>query len=413
MLSCETATNNHSPKPQVLVLGTADWDQPIATNQHYLASELAIDYEVIFVESMGLRKPTWTRTDIARIWSRITNGRANVTGKRFQPKGLTVVKPLVIPIHVGLIAKLNRRSLHRQMTKLASSSVPIVLWTYTPVTYGLEKFAKATVYHCVDLLGEVKGVSRNLVATKEVELAAFADMAVGSSPVVAAHLRLQNFHTVELWENVADVGLIESAEPQFPARVPGRLIFAGNLTSSKVDFSLLATLVSAGFDLQLAGPIGDPGSETKELVNALVRSGATYHGHLSLIKLASLYWTCEIGLVPYLLNSYTQGVSPLKTYEYLAAGLGIVSTAIPSMTAIPGALIVATPAAFPTAVSALRAQCELKQIEARRAYARVHSWVERGDKARKMVAYLASNSVQTPRDKAYRSKETSEGQTLE
>ena len=57
-------------------------------------------------------------------------------------------------------------------------------------------------------------------------------------------------------------------------------------------------------------------------------------------ELAHLYRQCTVGLIPYVVNDYTQGVSPLKTYEYLAAGLCVVSTGVPSVSPVAGDVVV-------------------------------------------------------------------------
>jgi teichuronic acid biosynthesis glycosyltransferase TuaH len=53
----EKPPGTHADTVNVLVLGTAEWNSPIATNQHYVVRELARAHDVRFVESMGLRRP--------------------------------------------------------------------------------------------------------------------------------------------------------------------------------------------------------------------------------------------------------------------------------------------------------------------------------------------------------------------
>ena len=48
-----------SPKsPLVLILGTAEWNAPIATNQHYVTRELARAFDILFAEGVGTRRPS-------------------------------------------------------------------------------------------------------------------------------------------------------------------------------------------------------------------------------------------------------------------------------------------------------------------------------------------------------------------
>ena len=41
----------------IVCVGFADWDTELWTNQHHLMSRLARDNSVLFVESLGLRRP--------------------------------------------------------------------------------------------------------------------------------------------------------------------------------------------------------------------------------------------------------------------------------------------------------------------------------------------------------------------
>ena len=317
---------------KILVLGTADWNQPIATNQHYVVRELAQEFPLIYTESIGLRTPQLKMRDIRRMARRIGLGPTPQTAVRPIPAGVQVRSPKVLPFHASELFKMiNRPRIHALVRDWMEQPAPRMLWTYTPVTYGLERLATSVVYHCVDLLGQVDGISGSLIDRAEQNLSRHTTMALGTSPVVVEHLKRQGFADVAFWPNVADTALVAREEPPTQARSARRAVFAGNLTTSKVDFELLGQLVDRGVDLHLAGPIAEGGGSASSHVEALVARGATYHGMLSLQELARLYWTARVGLIPYVLNDYTRGVSPLKTYEYLAAGLGVVSTPIPSV----------------------------------------------------------------------------------
>jgi len=371
----------------VLVLGTADWDQPIATNQHYVAREIAVEYDVVFSESMGLRRPEIAMRDIRRIWKRLRKPRAGVGAtRRARPSSLSVVVPMTVPVHTVATRAFNRAMLHRAVGGWLSYDGPKVLWAYSPLTYGLEDHADAVIYHCVDLLGEVPGIPNVLIESEERRLAARADAVVASSGVVRTHLENVGFTDVLLWGNVADTEPIFARADSGIERVPGRAVFAGNLTTSKVDFDLLRSLVDAGVDLHLAGPIGEGGGDAHAAVATLTGLGATYHGHLDYESLADLYWTSSVGLIPYRINDYTRGVSPLKTFEYLAAGMAVVSTPVPSVTARDGVVFVhPAGAAFVDAVQQALAVPSADDLETRVEIARQNSWSVRGVAVRQLI----------------------------
>lgn len=383
-------------KVKVLLLGTAEWDQPIATNQHYIARELARTSDVTYVESIGLRRPELRVRDLRRIVGRarrvlqrsLGRSRLETTGyARERPANLGVLSPFVLPYHSGPFRLLNRVLLRRQLRDWLTQDGPRVLWSYTPVTYQLESTATAAVYHCVDLLGTVPGIPRNLIDREEARLATQDVVAVASSPVVRKHLTAQGFERVQEWPNVADVEVIRKAKPQLIAREPRSIVFAGNLSTTKVDFGLLMDLQFRGWHLHLAGPISEGGGNALSAVKKLISNGATYHGMLSMSELADLYWRCTSGLIPYVLNEYTEGVNPLKTYEYLAAGLPVVSTPVPAVRERPNDVSVAHGAQeFHRALS--QGTITDEDVRRRAAIASEHSWTGRGEAARRLIEEL-------------------------
>lgn len=374
----------------VLILGTADWNQPIATNQHYVARELATEHSVRFVESMGLRRPELRRSDIARIAARIRSGstaRADCRPNR----GIDVLRPLTIPFHQGPARVVNRAMLERLTSTWKSSAGTKLLWTYTPNTYGLEQHADGTVYHCVDLLGAVRGIDSDLIAKEEVRLARSGVLAVASSSVVYDHLKSVGFANVRLWSNVADTAPIAAAVARAEKRVE-RAVFAGNLTSSKVDFDLLGDLLDQGVRVDLAGPVSEGGGSAATQVSALEDKGAVYHGHLGYAALSELYASSTVGMIPYLINQYTTGVNPLKTFEYLAAGLKVVSTAIPAVESRPGHVDIArSREQFSGAVAQSIGVPSSSEIAARTEIADHHSWRRRGRQIHELVSELTAN----------------------
>lgn len=373
----------------VLMLGTADWDQAIATNQHYMARELASQWPVVFSESLGLRRPDLTRRDLARMFRRVLRRRRDTAIQREIPLNLSVAKPVIVPIHNRITRPINQAILRQLYKSWVQHDGPRVLWTYSPLTYGFESLADITVYHCVDLLGEFPQISQAVVSAGETNLARNADLAVASSVAVQAHLDHTGFPRVLHWPNVADVSKITRGKDHYVGRIPGRAVFAGNFSDRKVDFGILGQLLDRGVELHLAGPISEGGGNSADSVMELVRNGAVYHGLLSLEELAKLYWTSSVGLVPYVINSYTMGVNPLKTFEYLAAGLHVVSTAVPAVEAVPGHVSVASDADSFVSDVLENAGCPSESaLEERVLIAGQNSWDLRGAEARNKLCEM-------------------------
>src|SRR6201999_2402421 len=60
----------------IVCVGFADWDTELWTNQHHLMSRLARENRVLFVESLGLRRPQLAGRDLSRMARRLRRGLA-------------------------------------------------------------------------------------------------------------------------------------------------------------------------------------------------------------------------------------------------------------------------------------------------------------------------------------------------
>ncbi|WP_203011037.1 glycosyltransferase [Rhodococcus ruber] len=126
-----------------------------------------------------------------------------------------------------------------------------------------------------------------------------------------------------------------------------KAIFAGNLTPQKVDFVLLQNLADSGVELAIAGPRDVDGTKGGTQVDALLRHrNVHYLGNLGPAALANALNSATVGLIPYVSNGYTNGVFPMKVYEYLAAGLAVVATPLPSLANISSSVEIADRAGF-------------------------------------------------------------------
>ncbi|MFY1650562.1 glycosyl transferase family 1 [Solwaraspora sp. WMMB762] len=385
----------------VLILGTAEWDSAVATNQHYVTRELAVGARVTFVESLGLRRPTLRPDDIARMFGRARRAFGASAGPvprqpaRVRPANTTIVSPLVVPVHRAPTRRLNRAVLRRATADWLTGDRPRVLWTFAPVTYGLEDAADVVVYHCVDLLARFPGVDPVAVANGERDLAARPGVvAIATSDAVREHLASSGFSRIELLENVADTTVFQLGSRPAVERRPA-VIFSGNLTTAKLDVALLervgATVGELGGELILAGPLAAGGGSFTAELRRLERVGARHVGLLTPSQLAEVAGSCAVGLVPYALNEYTVGVSPLKCFEYLSSGLAVLSTALPSVRRVAESnphVVTAGDDEFTEHLGRLLTPVTDEVIAERIDSAGRHGWGERGQLLRQLLAAL-------------------------
>jgi glycosyltransferase involved in cell wall biosynthesis len=159
------------------------------------------------------------------------------------------------------------------------------------------------------------------------------------------------------------------------------------LTTYKVDFDLLRSLATAGVPVVVAGPTSVDGTSAQtEMDDLLALPGIQYVGNLPPVELARVLASSMVGLIPYRLTEYTAGVFPMKVYEYLAAGLRVVSTALPSLepTASDDVVLTGGESFLHAVQDGLETWSE--QAAARRlALARGHSWQARGEQALTLI----------------------------
>lgn len=317
----------------VVILSTADFAATVWTNKQHIALRLAKHCDVYYVESLGLREPQLKTADIRRIIQRlgIRNRDAVVesVASKETAERLKILSPKILPWHkYRAIRAINRYLLSKQVVSKLPKSFS--LWSFSPVTYGLEELADIVTYHSVDLLHGINGIPREFYLASEREMTKKSHIVVASSKGVRDHLVGLGRDDVRLWENVADIELYKRS--QAAVRVP-RAIFAGNLTPSKVDFSLLQAIANTGIEVALAGPTNIDGSNSTDALEELLRNpNINYLGVLKPQELAIEIGKSVVGIIPYNLNEYTSGVFPMKVYEYLAAGLAVVSTELNSLT---------------------------------------------------------------------------------
>lgn len=370
------------------MLSTADWNASLWTNKQYMARELGVANDVLYVESIGLRRPHVNLADLRRLIGRLRP--ADQLARPLEP-GVTIANPLIVPIHNRATRAVNGRLLERTVRSwVDDADRPRILWTYSPLTYGLEGPADHVVYHCVDLLGAYPGISAELIDRTERELARCDVTAIASSGVVREHLERTGFTNVIEWPNVADTEPFRRL-PVGAERIPRRVVFGGNVTPYKVNLDLVERLAQEvpGIDLVLAGPMDVGGAGEWSDPRRLRDLGVTLTGTLTLPQLADLYATATVGIIPYLQNDYTHGVNPLKLFEYLAAGLAVVSTPVPSVASQAmdqsDLRVEGDAAMFIAAVDELAVAPSAKLLNRRRNLADDNSWIKRGAAARLLV----------------------------
>ncbi|MDX1250969.1 MAG: glycosyltransferase [Gammaproteobacteria bacterium] len=327
----------------VILVSTADWDNPFWTNKQHVACELARrGYRVLYIDSLGLRRPSATAQDLGRIKHRLK--KAFRAPQRVRDR-LWVWSPLVIPFQkFSLIRSLNRvllgAGLRFWMWRLGFA--PDIFWTYNPMTlqfFNNDGFG-CTVYHCVDEIKTQPGMPVEQIEAAESELVRRADVCFVTAEHLLESRKILNGNT-HYFSNVADFSHFAKARdeaievPRDFAVLPRPVIgFVGAISGYKVDFPLLKTMAERHPDwsIVLVGKVGE-GDPWTDVSSLQALSNVRFMGPRDYHDLPACLKAFDVAILPCMLNDYTKSMFPMKFFEYLAAGRPVVATALHALRA--------------------------------------------------------------------------------
>ncbi len=323
-----------------IVCFSNDWDGDPLSKTH-LMRLLARQNRILWINSLGNRAPTASAYDLKRI---LRKAAGAVRGLRRVEHNIHVLSPLAVPLYAGAVRGLNRALLRLQILRAMRSldfRRPLV-WSFLPsadwVAGALGE--ELLVYHCVDEFSAFSDAPSREVARAEQRLVERAHLVIASSERLFESKRRLNANTVLVRHGVDHAHFSRALDPRtvIPDEVAGLprpvLGFFG-LIADWIDLELLEKVARA-----------HPSGSLVLLGRARVELGAL--AGLRNVHLlgprpyASLPAYCkgfDAALMPFRINELTLNSNPLKVREYLAAGLPVVSTAIPEVERIPHCLI--------------------------------------------------------------------------
>jgi len=370
----------------IVCVGFNDWDNEVWTNQHHLMARLAAaGNRVLFIESLGLRRPNLgSGRDLRRIGRRLRRGLARPR----EVDGVTVLSPLVLPLHSSAAVRALNARLLRAASWLAARRMHLgapVLWGYVPqaevlvdtLTPGL------VIYHCVDDIAVQDGIDAASFAAAERRFAARADLVIASSPALADRMRTMSSHVlyapnVDDTHHFASALLPATVDQSISALPRPRIVFVGAIAAKKLDLDLLAAIADArpAWTLALVGPIGlgDPSTDVSALA---ARANVHLLGARPQARLPEVLRGATVGLIPYRRSRLTESIFPMKVYEYLAAGLPVVATGLPALADVDGVELVDGLAQALAALEAALREDSPERRQARSDAVRDNSWETR------------------------------------
>jgi teichuronic acid biosynthesis glycosyltransferase TuaH len=176
---------------------------------------------------------------------------------------------------------------------------------------------------------ELMGLSAHHQLRQETEVVAQADVVAAISPQLAERWAGFGANPVVIPNGCWPIKVGERAVLPELKDLPRPVVGLIGQLSDRIDLSVLNAIADAGFSLLIVGPL-DRRWKQQRFEELVTRSRVYYTGPVPAEAVPSYLAAIDIGITPYRDTPFNRASFPLKTLEYLSAGVPVVSTDIPA-----------------------------------------------------------------------------------
>lgn len=316
-------------RPAVIALSCVPWSRARQRHHHLLVELARRGHRVVFVEShLQGEAGTWTAVpDLPEV-----------------PPGVTVVRlglgDLTSPFapwtagHVLAAWTALGDLVDREVLRCPVLYVQHPSWQ--PLAGCVRELTDfPVVYDCVDLHRGWPQFDPDEIDRLEEELARSAHLVLASAPALVSRMRRWSQDVVHV-PNGCETERFAARHPGGRLRPPlaGPLIgYMGDVAPHAFDVALLTAIAERSPDWThvVIGPVApELQAPLDRLANVVTLGEVPYE------ELPELLADIDVALLPFLDTPLTRAVDPVKVWEYLAAGLPVVSTALPALHPLQG-----------------------------------------------------------------------------
>ncbi len=319
-----------------LICFSHDWNGDPLSKTH-LMRLLAQENRVLWVNSIGYRAPTASRRDLGRAVKKVAAAMRPLSEPE---KNIFVLSPIVFPAHGRpTMRAMNRKLLQyqvlRAMKKLGFQKP--INWVFNPAA-GIVAGAlgeESVIYYCVDEYSAFAGVAAGALAATEADLLRRADLVIVSAERLFEAKAPLNPRTYLVRHGVDFDHFRETLNPDLAVApeisgLPRPIVgYFGLMAEDWIDLPLLESV--AGHLEALGGSLVLVGRATMDLGSLPRRANVVLTGRKPYDELPAFCKGFDAAIIPFPISECTLNANPLKAREYLAAGLPVVSTAIPEV----------------------------------------------------------------------------------
>ena len=320
---------------QWYVIFGEDWGRHSSTGQ-FLAKEIAKTRNVLWINSLGMRTPSFNLSDLTRIVTKlsrfITDSVSKKNAHATEENNIRVITPIAIPLlKYRMIRRFNQLFVSAFVkSKMRQFGVvnPIVMSAGPEAVDVIDRLnGKTTVYYCADKYAEFPGQDRELVLLLEREMLKKVDVVVVTSVALMADLEKlhKNVHYIPhgvdyaLFHKALDDETTDPVHEHESYRRP--LIGFVGLIGPHLNYEIIETLSTEFKDasILMIGPI-------EENANPPRRDNIFYLGKKERHQLPGYLRMFDVCITPYVDSERVRYANPTKVREYLAAGCPAICT---------------------------------------------------------------------------------------
>lgn len=318
---------NDKREKQTLIVFGEDWGAHPSSTQHIM-KHMKKYYHIIWINSLGLRRPQFSTYDMKRAFKKIFNRTHKETPA--ENDFLAIINPHAISWPGNkIVQSWNKEFVSQQInnTLIRHNVRNPIIWASLPSAISIIKNYTdcKIIYYCGDDFSSLAGVDHNPVNLMERELEKFSDLIITCNESLYKKFDTTKTHIVE---HGVDFELFSQASPKakdvdWTKKTIG---FYGSI-HEWIDQDLITQAASAceDWDFILIGNHHTDISKLRRLPNIKIL-GARDHSELPQYV---QHW--DYSLLPFKRSKQIEHCNPLKLREYLSAGRPIISTEFPAI----------------------------------------------------------------------------------